>query len=218
MHAQVRMLLNSSNDWNTDAWGIPISAAHLGFALSAFSARLLKHLRALGGVFSEAESKSFLQVWRYAGFLMGIPSSILYKEESDALRLFKVGAACEPPIGVEGIAMSHCLVNSAPLFVGATDRPARRKLAKYVYLISRSLIGRALADELRYPPAWTLGVLAWFRLQTRFHRALARWCPRLAVHTNLTDFIGLMDVSAYDDGGIDYSMPHHAHAERSGKW
>ena len=218
MHAQVRMLLKNSTDWNTDAWGTPVSAAHLGFALSAFSARLLRHLKALGGIFDDEESSSFLQVWRYAGFLMGIPAGILYREEADALRLFEIGAACEPPIAEEGIAMSHCLVNSAPLFVGATDRSARRKLAKYVYLISRSLIGNSLADELRYPPALTLGVLAWFRTQTRLHRVLARLWPRFAVHTNLTDFIGLMDVSAYDDGGIDYSMPYHEYAERSGKW
>ena len=45
MHAQVRMLLSDSDDWDTGAWGIPICAAHLGLALCAFSARLLKHLK-----------------------------------------------------------------------------------------------------------------------------------------------------------------------------
>ena len=45
VHAQVRRLLNNSEEWDTEAWGLPISAAHLGYAVSAFSARLLKHIR-----------------------------------------------------------------------------------------------------------------------------------------------------------------------------
>ena len=218
IHAQVRMLLRDAGEWDSGAWGVPISAAHLGFALSAFSARLLKHLKSLGGVFDDHERSSFMQVWRYAGYLMGIPESILFSTEADALKLFEVGTACEPPAGLESVAMSHCLVNSAPIFVGNTEPEERRKLAQYVYLVSRSLIGKSLADQLRYPPASSFGVLPWFRLQTRYHRVMARWFPRLAVHTNLTDFIGLMEVSAYDEEGINYTLPQHAYAEQSGKW
>ena len=43
VHARLRHLLSNSEDWNTEAWGVPISTAHLGYAVSAFSARLLKH-------------------------------------------------------------------------------------------------------------------------------------------------------------------------------
>ena len=218
IHAQVRMLLRDAVDWDTEAWGVPISAAHLGFALTAFSARLLKHLKSLGGVFDDRERSSFMQVWRYAGFLMGIPESILFRGEADALKLFEVGIACEPPADLESIAMSHSLVNSAPIFVGNTEPRDRKRLAKYVYLISRSLIGDSLADQLRYPPASIFGVLPWFRTQTRYHRVMAKWFPKLAVHTNLTDFMGLLRVSAYDEEGINYTMPHHAYAEKSGKW
>ena len=148
---------------------------------------------------------------------MGIPKGMLYTDEVDALRLFEVGIKCEPPIDVEGIAMSHSLVNSSPLLVGATDRAERRKLAKYVYGVSRSLIGNSLADELRYPDVQTVGRLALFRAQTRWHRAVARWLPMYARHTTLTDFVRMMDVSAYDEGGIGYHMPQHEHAEKSGK-
>ena len=218
IHAQVRMLLRDAGDWDIGAWGVPISAAHLGFAISAFSARLLKHLKSLGGVFNDRERSSFMQAWRYAGFLMGIPESILFREEADALRLFEVGSACEPPVDLESIAMSHCLVNSAPLFVGNTEPAARKRLARYVYLVSRSLIGRKLADQLHYPRASIFGVLPWFRAQTRLHRVMAKWFPRLAVHTNLTDFMGLLQVAAFDEEGINYALPHHAYAEQSGKW
>ena len=47
VHARLRYLLNNSKDWDAEAWGAPISAAHLGYAISAFSARLLLHMKTL---------------------------------------------------------------------------------------------------------------------------------------------------------------------------
>lgn len=218
IHAQVRHLLSRSNDWNTEAWGIPISSAHLGFAIVAFSARLLRHLKALGARFNAEERRSFMAVWRYSGFLMGIPETILFKAEADALKLFEIGGMCEPPIDWEAIAMSNSLVNSAPLFVGKTVPAERRRLAKYVYQVSRALIENSLADQLRYRSTPTLGVLPWFRLQSFYYRFMAKRFPKRAVHNNFTDFTGLLEASAFDQEGISYTLPQHAYAEESGKW
>ncbi len=66
VHARLRLLLNGSEDWDTEAWGTPISAAHLGYAISAFSARLLKHMKTLGADYTDEEYNSFMAVWRTA--------------------------------------------------------------------------------------------------------------------------------------------------------
>ena len=73
VHARMRHLLNHSEEWDAEAWGVPISAAHLGYAVSAFSARLLKHMKTLGAEYNAEEYDSFMAVWRYTGYLMGIP-------------------------------------------------------------------------------------------------------------------------------------------------
>ena len=44
-----------------------------------------------------------------------------------------------------------------------TDPEVRRKFARYIYGISRAVIGNKLADQLKYPHTSTIGVLAWFR-------------------------------------------------------
>ena len=36
VHSRIRTLLTRSDDWNHEAWGTPVSAAHLGFAISVF--------------------------------------------------------------------------------------------------------------------------------------------------------------------------------------
>ena len=36
VHAQIRKLLLESGEWDSEAWGMPLSMAHLGYAISAF--------------------------------------------------------------------------------------------------------------------------------------------------------------------------------------
>ena len=218
VHAQVRRLLNESGDWDRGAWGEPISAAHVGFAISAFSARLLKHLESLGAVFSDEERKSFMAVWRYSGHLMGIPDTILYKTEEEALRVFEAGRLCEPPPAPEAASMAHSLVNSAPLVIGIDDPDARHSLSRYVFSVSRALIGNELADALRYPSGKTLGVLEWFRIQAKYERVLDRLVPRGMRNRNFSNFTSLLEASMFDEAGISYRMPDHVYAEESSKW
>ena len=218
IHAQVRSLLKHSEDWDTDSWGVPLSAAHVGFALTAFSARLLRHLKSLGAEYNDEERKSFMDVWRYAGYLMGIPETILYRDEEDALKLFEIGLMCEPPPQLESAVMANSLINSAPLVIGIEEPAARRNLAKYVFSISRALIGNTLADDLMYPAHSTFGVLAWFRMQERYHRILEKILPGRARDNNFTRFTSLLEASMFDEAGISYRLPDHVYAEESGKW
>ena len=103
VHAQLRHLLSRSEEWDTEAWGAPISAAHLGSAISAFSARLLKHMKTLGAQYNDEEYDSFMAVWRYSGYLMGIPETILFRDADEALRLWEIALTCEPDSPSESV-------------------------------------------------------------------------------------------------------------------
>jgi len=216
IHAMVRRLLGSSDDWDTEAWGVPVSAAHVGYAITAFSARLLKHLKSLGARFDDEERASFMQVWRYSGYLMGIPESILFRDENGALELFSIGGICEPDPDYESVALAHSLVNSAPLIAGITESADREKLARYIFQVSRALIGTELADHLKYPRYPTPGVLWWFRMQNRYNRAMTKlFKGRLRNENQMT---ALLDVSNFDETGITYRLPDHVYAEESSRW
>ncbi len=224
IHAQVRRLLIESNEWDSDAWGEPISAGHLGFAITAFSARLLSHMKRLGASYSKEESESFMAVWRYVGHLMGIPETILFRDEAEANRLFEIGRMCEPEPGVESISMANSLVNSAPLLGEMTDPEVRRKFARYIYGISRAVIGNKLADQLKYPHTSTIGVLAWFRIQQRYEAMMRNPTLRKLPFLSRIDravydqFSGLLVVSAFDEAGISYALPDHVYNEQSSSW
>ena len=219
IHAQVRHLLRNSEDWEEEAWGVPLSAAHVGFAITAFSARLLRHMRRLGASYDREERASFMQIWRYSGYLMGIPESILYETEEGALRLFRIGLLCEPTPGIESVALANSLVNSAPLVAGVTVPAERSDLASYVYHISRALIGNDLAGQLQYPRkqrfVTSVGVLTWFRWKQRYDALAQKLVPG---RTGGDAFTTLFDISNYDEEGIGYRLPTHVYSERSEQW
>jgi len=222
VHAQVRKLLKASDEWLEDEWGLPLSSAHTGFAVAAFSARLLHHLKPLGGKFSDEEAASFMAVWRYSGHLMGIPDTILYRDEAHALEIFKCGLLCEPHPTLEAQVMANALLNSAPIVAGTEDPEERRRIAKFAYSVSRGLIGNDLANALGYPKGpglfgTSFGVLAWFRITERYQSMLDKIRPDRIRSGDRAKFATLFMVSNYDDT-ISYRLPSAIYAEESTAW
>ena len=219
VHAQIRRLLASSPDWDEDAWGVPISGAHMGYAIAQFSSRTLYHLHRLGVRFTDDESKSFMDMWRYSGYLMGVPEDILYDTRENANEVLRIGRLCEPVPGSESVIMANALINSAPVVADVSDPTARRGLVKYIYRVSRAMIGKEMADQLNFPPSSNFGVLAFFRWQSRYYHLMNKLFPnRPNPDSDFNSFTQLLGVSAFDDAGISYRMPDHVYDERSRGW
>ena len=216
IHAQIRRLLLRSEDWDEEAWGAPISAAHTGYAAACFSARTMKHAESLGVRFSREERDSIMAIWRYTAWLMGIPESILFTNEEEALHLYDVTSHCEPPTSDESIIMANALINSTPLVAGVTEPDQRRDMVKnQIFPLSRALVGNEMADKLRFPKSRKVAVLFQFKMLQRLRRMMSRRLRRGMASEN---FGQLLAISAYDDTGISYRIPDHEHSERSSQW
>ena len=217
VHAQVRRLLVESDNWDTDAWGIPVSAAHLGFAIACFSARALKHSTSLGAKYTEKQREGFCAVWRYAGHLMGIPESILFTTEKEALDLYRIGSICEPPPTEDSVLMANALINSAPAVAGIKDPKERRFIVHdRIYPISRALIGEERADQLNFPKSRKVrsrGILLQYRMDTRYKRFMRRMLRKGGDGMD-----AVFAASLYDSAGLTFQLPDHAHSEQSSNW
>ncbi len=214
VHGQVRRLLAQTPEWDHQAMGVQISAAHLGYAVACFSGRTVKHSMALGAHYTPEERTGFHDVWRYAGYLMGIPESILYSDEHEAVQLYRIGSICEPPPSTDAVIMTNALINSAPLVAGIEDAKERTNLVnKVIYPVSRGLIGNQLADELNFPKSRLPFPLFWYRLDQRIKRLKSS-----INKTHADSFSTLLEASAYDETGLSYRLPDHVHDERSVSW
>ena len=175
-------------------------------------------MKTLGAEYSDEEYESFMAVWRYSGHLMGIPESILFQDADEALKLWRIGLMCEPDPKIESIVMAHSLINSAPLIAGMTTLEARGKLARYVFRLSRGLIGNKVAESLMYPQYSSIGAISWFKAQQRFSHILDKVSPGRRQDSNFTKFTSLLDTSLFDEEGIRYTLPDHVYAEESSSW
>jgi len=217
VHARSRRLLVRSDEWRRDKYGMPISAAHLLLAGAAFSGRLMRHVEALGGDFTQEEREAYVHVWRYTGLLMGIPEEILFHDEASALRAFRVGAMCEPPADDDAIIMANSIVNSAPVIIGVSEPTERRKMARLVTQASRELIGDELADTFLFPTR-RRRVLPWLRFKNRSRRIVRQTLPWLARKQDLARFKYLLDFASFDNTEHSYKLPTSLYDEDSSEW
>ncbi|MDE0003157.1 MAG: oxygenase MpaB family protein, partial [Rhodospirillaceae bacterium] len=213
VHTRIRGLLAKSDEWDHKAWGTPLSAAHLGFAISVFSKRLLEYSSMLGARFEKEERESVLAVWRYAGYLMGIPETILYADAEEAERTHKVGYLCEPPPDADSVAVANLLIQSIPKVADVQDEVEQEKLVALAYRLSRALIGDKLADSFDYPPDPNFATLFKYRMQQRVLRLL-----RTNKMLRSDNFTQLIQISVFDGEGLSYRMPDHVHTSKSNPW
>ena len=216
VHARVRNLLAKSDIWDNGAWGTPISAAHLGFAVTVFSMRLLKHSVSVGASFTKEEKESVLKVWRYAGHVMGVPEGILFSDEEHAREIFNVAHMCEPTPDHDSATMANALVEAIPLTAGIENPDEQIAVKDLAYRLSRSLIGNKLADQLQFPKTNTFGVLFGYRVKQRFQHLLKS--QQLIRSEN---FCQMLEISVYDEavlGAMSYRMPDHVRASKSSPW
>ena len=112
---------------------------------------LLRSATRIGARLNDEERDSFMQIWRYTAHLMGVPEALLFSNETEACEIFRVGYICEPPPGLEAIAMANSVIASAPYVIGIKDEKERDNLSGFGYRLSRALIGDELADQLMFP-------------------------------------------------------------------
>ena len=213
VHARIRSLLARHEEWNESAWGTPLHAAHLGFAISVFSKRLLDYAQLVGARFTAEEKESILDVWRYSGYLMGIPESILYKDGAEADRIYRIANLCEPPPDPDSAAMANALIGAIPGIVDIADEEEQRQVIALAYRLSRALIGNELAGHFQYPRTRVFGTLFGFRVKQRLQRML-----KSGLVVRADNFSRLLQISVYEDSGLTYSLPDHVKHERSQPW
>jgi hypothetical protein len=148
VHALVRRHLLESGEWDP-AWGVPISAAG-GFAtaIGGFFVVPMRAMRDLGVRFSPSEREAIAHLWRWIGYMMGVPEKLLPLSARQAQEW--VDAAL--PHGGEPTEDSSRLMR-ALLYDGLNLGPASPLAAQLVGALSRRWMGQDMADRLEVPGA-----------------------------------------------------------------
>lgn len=142
MHAQVRAAMNRRDDWDFDAWDVPLNQVQLAGTLMLFSLANLAGCQAMGMRFSDRERDAVYHLWRYVGLLMGLHPELVPTSEADTWRLFWLEADTEFLPDQDSARLASALHDRRD--DGWQTEAARAYLSAY----SRLMLGRTNADRL----------------------------------------------------------------------
>jgi hypothetical protein len=149
IHAQVRRMILRTDKWRADLWGAPVNQHDMAGTSLLFSLTVLEGLRALGVRIAREDSEKYMQLWRYAGYLIGVDPELQPTCEYDASRLAELIEATQGPPDEDSRALTRCLLDAG--MIEAKNRIERRnaeRRTRFAEAMCRELIGEELADQL----------------------------------------------------------------------
>ena len=152
MHAKVRRLLWDSGKWNARAWGEPINQHDMVATTMLFSITVIDGLRKLGFRIDKREADAYVQLWKYAGWLIGVDLELLPTTEEEAWRLSRLILATQGQPDEDSRALTKALIEVGKTAATTPEEKKRaERIAPITRTISRALMGDAMADSLGIP-------------------------------------------------------------------
>lgn len=217
IHAQVRMMLLDSDEWDVPTEGIPLSMAQMGMGAIGFSSLMLDAGRKLGVPLTEEESDGYMHIWHYVTWLLGVPDELLFMNEAEAVHLQKIALLCEPPQGEFATKLANEVICFAPELFDVTKPAKQKRMVSTLYRTSRAMIGNEAADRLQFPKQSTLGALALLRMIRKAKILYSKVMPGALPHT-FNNFSDILQRATYDEAGISYRMPDAIKDTESTPW
>lgn len=114
IHSYARLSLKKHyKSWDTDNWGEPINSWDMMATYIGFSLVFMHSLHKLGNTFSEQEEKGLFHLWKYVGYLLGIPENLLPDDKKQATQYFYLWTSIQPPADKDSVLLAHSLLNES---------------------------------------------------------------------------------------------------------
>lgn len=114
IHSYARLSIKKHyRQWDTENWGEPINSWDMMATYIGFSLVFLHSLQKLGNTFSDEEEKGIFHLWKYVGYLLGIPEQILPDNKKEATEYFYLWTSVQPPSDKDSILLAHSLLNES---------------------------------------------------------------------------------------------------------
>ncbi len=197
MHALVNESFTAK--WDVERWGMPINQSDQAATLGLFSGVPLIGCRALGARITRDESRAYMHLWKYVGWLMGVDDQWLMDTEREQHRLNYHVLLVQDDISEAGPKLANAIVNAQRTLHFRRFPTVSRWLARERLLsMLTALLGPSSMRDLELPlrppwaPAYVLGLnVLRYRVIGRTpagREALLRWGDRVAARTLFRHF------------------------------
>lgn len=167
MHAYARVSVEAMSDWDTAAWGKPINHWDMVATNLGFSIVFLDGLKSLGIKPTVEEEEGLFHLWKYLGYLLGIPENLLPNTKTEAIRELYLWTMSQPPADADTCSLAESLMNE-PINASFPKRKWQKKLALQVHLsYNQFFLGKTSCQNMGLPKS----KLTWVPYLTKFTRS-----------------------------------------------
>jgi hypothetical protein len=146
IHSYARLKLKQHyKDWDYETMGEPLNLWDMTATSNGFSLVYLHGLFKLGMDMSAEEELGVFHLWKYIGYLLGIPPEILPDHKKEAVERFYLWTAIQPPADQDSVTLAQTLVQES-LENPILKYPFQRKLLRYIHVSSAEFL---LDDDVK---------------------------------------------------------------------
>ena len=160
VHSAVRFGVSRSPKWQWHNWGLPITNTDLFFTSSnVFCANVVQALERLGTRFTTQEREDIFALWRYIGYLMGVPDELNLMDAADSLEKNAVVLAVEKAPDAANQMLLHSLLQYTatatdgyqPFPAWIINRLTEKHKLVIAYGLLRNLTSKQFCDDMAVP-------------------------------------------------------------------
>jgi len=154
MHAYARVSILNSSKWETSSWGIPLNQWDMVATNLGFSWVFMDGLKKLGLRPTDEEIKGVLHLWKYIGFLLGIPPTHLPDTANEAIEALYKWTITQPPSDADTKALATSLMNE-PFQIDFPKYNWQKKLVVNIHLqYNQFFLGKRSCASIGLPSVY----------------------------------------------------------------
>jgi hypothetical protein len=149
VHAMVRRALLRTGDWNEADWGAPLNMGDTSRGIATeFTTVPIDAARKMGYTITESEADAMHHLFRYVGYLLGVPESLLPQNQWQARELTALIDLTNDGPDEDCRRLIHSLLNIGPSDLRAKGRPIAAAIVRdLLHGYVRVFAGDADADR-----------------------------------------------------------------------
>ena len=145
------MIMEKSPNWDIQKWGYPINLWDMCATYIGFSLVFLHGLKKLGVSISNEEEKGHFHLWKYIGFLIGIPAEFLPNNKKEATEQFYLWTSIQPCSDEDSVMLAKSLLDEN-LESTILKYQFQRKNLRYLHItMNWFLLDQQVNERLRIP-------------------------------------------------------------------
>ena len=159
MHSYARLQINKKRDeWDVEKWGEPINFWDMIATYTGFSLVLMQGLRKLGIEISPEEEKGVFHLWKYIGYLLGIPPEYLPENRQQAVEQLYLWSTVQDKGDEDSVQLAQALLDENLVNTINRFMFQRRLLLKLHQSMNWHLLDAEINERLQIPKVRTAAI------------------------------------------------------------